>query len=195
MRRAINGTERVNRQNPRIVRSSASERVGDSMKGYKAFDENLCCRGMQYEVGKTYEMTEKPKVCARGFHFCQNVQDVFNYYPRNGSRICEVEAIGDIETNGDKSATNKLTVIREIVGIDYSKLIYGDGSGYGYGDGDGSGYGYGDGSGYGYGDGDGSGYGYGYGDGSGYGYGYGDGDGSGYCYGSNIQKILSWEEN
>ena len=53
-------------------------------------------------------------------------------------------------------------------------LDYGDGSGYGYGDGSGDGYGYGDGSG------DGYGYGYGYGDGYGSGDGYGYGDGSGY---------------
>ena len=135
MRRAINGTERVNRQNPRIVRSSASERVGDSMKGYKAFDKTLCCRGMQYEVGKNYTMDESPRLCYRGFHFCERPRDVFNYYPQ-GSRLCEVEAIGEIDKGDDKCATNSLTVVREIVGIDYSRILYGDGSGSGYGDGD-----------------------------------------------------------
>ena len=177
MRRAINGTERVNRQNPRIVRSSASERVGDSMKGYKAFDKTLCCRGMQYEVGKTYMMEEPPLLCTRGFHFCEKPRDVYNYYPK-GCRLCEVEATGEIDKGDDKCATNALTVVREIVGIEYSRINYG----YGYGDGYGYGYGYGSGYGNGYGDG----YGYGYGDG--YGYGYGDGDDY------NIQKVLIWEE-
>ena len=142
------------------------------MKGYKAFDKNLKSEydGTQYEIGKIYELEGRPVVCGHGFHFCQKAPDVFNYYSRRESRVCEVEALGDVATRGDKSATNKILIIREIVGIEYSRLFYG------YGDGDG--YGYGDGSGYGDG--------YGYGDGSGYG--YGDG------YGSNIQKILKMED-
>ena len=68
----------------------------------------------------------------------------------------------------------------------FLSVSYGDGYGYGSGDGYGYGYGYGDGSGYGYGSGYGSGDGYGdgsgdgSGDGDGYGSGYGSGDGYGY---------------
>ena len=32
------------------------------MIGYKAFNKNLCCRGFQYEVGKTYTKDTKKEV-------------------------------------------------------------------------------------------------------------------------------------
>ena len=38
------------------------------MKGYKVFNPDWTCRDMQYEVGKSYEMEEKPVICERGFH-------------------------------------------------------------------------------------------------------------------------------
>ena len=88
------------------------------MKGYKAFNKNLTCRGYQYEIGKTYEMKDKPILCKKGFHFCENIADVFNYYNLNEkeTRVCEVEALGDIEKDDEdsKRATNKIKIIREI---------------------------------------------------------------------------------
>ena len=33
------------------------------IKSYKGFDENLCCRDFQYEVGKEYEMDGNIEVC------------------------------------------------------------------------------------------------------------------------------------
>ena len=47
------------------------------MKGYKAFNKDLTCRGMQYEVGKTFEMKESPVCCKQGFHFCENIAEVY----------------------------------------------------------------------------------------------------------------------
>ena len=85
------------------------------MKGYKVFDPDFTCRGFQFEVGKTYEHKGELKICRSGFHFCRNVADCFNYYsfdPKN--RVAEVEAVGLVESDGDKSVTDKITIVREI---------------------------------------------------------------------------------
>lgn len=47
---------------------------------YKGFKSDMICRGFQYEEGKTYETTDKIKLCKCGFHACLNPLDVFNYY-------------------------------------------------------------------------------------------------------------------
>ena len=92
------------------------------MKGYKAFNKDLTCRGMQYEVGKTFEMKESPVCCKQGFHFCENIADVYKYYETSDdTRICEVEAIGEIVTDDNiKYCTNKIKIVREITD-DYIK--------------------------------------------------------------------------
>ena len=85
------------------------------MKGYKVFNPDFTCRGFQFEVGKTYKHDGPIEVCRRGFHFCRNVADCFNYYsfdPKN--RVAEVEATGLVESDGDKSVTNEIAIIREI---------------------------------------------------------------------------------
>ena len=90
------------------------------MIGYKAFDENLQCRGFQFEVGKTYDTgktKEELKLCSNTvFHFCRELQRIENVsnYRISKSRVCEVIADGDIVTDGDKYGTNKLIILREI---------------------------------------------------------------------------------
>ena len=86
------------------------------MKGYKAFNKDLTCRDFQYEIGKTYEMEDKPIICKKGFHFCKTIGDTYKFYPRdNGIRICEVEALGDISTeNNIKFCTNKIKIVKEV---------------------------------------------------------------------------------
>ena len=89
------------------------------MKAYKAFNADLACRGFQYEIGKTYTMDEKPKLCERGFHAYKNLDDIFYYCtPVNKIRICEVELdgiiIADIDNNNDKYVSNKITILKEI---------------------------------------------------------------------------------
>ena len=90
------------------------------MIGYKAFDENLQCRGFQFEVGKTYEtgkQKDELKLCSDTvFHFCRELHKIesVSNYTISKSRICEIIAEGDIVTDYDKYGTNKLTILREI---------------------------------------------------------------------------------
>ena len=90
------------------------------MKGYKGFDKDMKCRGMQFEVGKTYEVPVAV-LCQSGLHFCERAVDCFGYYaPGDGSRYCEIEADGTItdpRTGADedsKRAATKITILREM---------------------------------------------------------------------------------
>ena len=87
------------------------------MKGYKVFNGDWTCRDFKYEVGKTYEMEEVPQCCGRGFHFCTNLADCFNYYSFNtNNKVAEVEALGEIDKDNDdtKHCTNKIKIVREL---------------------------------------------------------------------------------
>lgn len=90
-----------------------------AMKGYKVFNSDWTCRGFQYEVGKTYEIDEKPIICVQGFHFCKDLKDCFYYYPfREDTKIAEVEMLGDFDIDNyehtSKVCTNKIKILREI---------------------------------------------------------------------------------
>lgn len=71
------------------------------IKSYKAFDENMRCRGFQYEVGKEYDMNGDIKCCKRGFHACESPMEVWDYYDMLTSRFAEVEQSGKISAAGD----------------------------------------------------------------------------------------------
>lgn len=86
-----------------------------SIKGYKVFNPDWTCRGFKYEVGKTYKHEGNIKICGAGFHFCRKASDCFNYYDFNkNNKVAEVEALGLVETQNDKSVTNEIKILREI---------------------------------------------------------------------------------
>ena len=85
------------------------------MKGYKVFDPNWTCRGLQYQVGESYEMDVEPIICDRGFHFCKELENCFKHYAFNPqNKVAEVEAYGDVISECGKSCTNKIKIVREI---------------------------------------------------------------------------------
>ena len=80
-----------------------------SVKGFKAFNKGLVCRGFQYEEGKTYE-EEKADLCNRGFHFCENPLDVLDFYDLTTSEFATVEAFGNVKSDDKKSVTTKIKI-------------------------------------------------------------------------------------
>ena len=87
----------------------------NEVRGYKVFNPDWTCRGFQYEVGKTFEEDVTPSTCDRGFHFCEKASDCFSYYPFNPeNKVAEVIALGDVDSDGTKSCTNKIQIVREI---------------------------------------------------------------------------------
>jgi len=87
----------------------------EGIKGFKVFDANWTCNGFQYEVGETFEEDVNPNVCDSGLDFCKKASDCFNYYSFDcKNKVAEVLAIGQIAEDGDKCATNKIKIVREI---------------------------------------------------------------------------------
>ena len=86
------------------------------VKGYKAFEKDLTCRGFQYEIGKEFEYKGTIGLCESGFHFCKKIVDILSYYNLNNkdTRLCEIEATGEVIEGDDKCVTNKIRIIREI---------------------------------------------------------------------------------
>jgi hypothetical protein len=85
------------------------------MIGYKAMEGNRCL-GFIFEVGQTYEIKGKLEICKNGFHFCQDFLDLNNYYKfsNTSNRYYEIEALGEVITEGDKSVTNKIKIVRKL---------------------------------------------------------------------------------
>ena len=93
--------------------------------GYKGFYSNLTCKDdFQYEIKKTYTLDESKmqlELCSHGFHYCEKLKDVFDYYCNDNDRFCKVEIIGKAISDGNKSITNKIKIIEEIKFNDLSE--------------------------------------------------------------------------
>ena len=85
------------------------------MKGYKAFEKGLICRGKQYAENTVFE-EKRAEICRKGMHFCENPFDVLDYYnlvndDGTFNDFAEVEALDDVKTDDNKKfCTTKLKI-------------------------------------------------------------------------------------
>ena len=103
-----------------------SKNKNQPIKGYKVFKPDWTCMGFQYEVGKTFEEDVTPSCCNRGFHFCKELKDCFNYYLFNpNNKVAKVIALGEIneESADSKCCTNKIQIVEEISWEDVLRMV------------------------------------------------------------------------
>ena len=94
--------------------------VQNVVHGFKVFRPDWTCdptgyNPKQYTCPGKFEEEGELDVCGHGMHFCQTAADCFNYYRFNSeNKVAEVIAYGEVRTEGDKSCTDKLEIVREI---------------------------------------------------------------------------------
>jgi hypothetical protein len=93
--------------------------VQNVVHGFKVFRPDWTCSPngdtKQYACPGKFEEEGELDVCGHGMHFCQTAADCFNYYSFNSeNKVAEVIAYGEVRTDGDKSCTDKLEIVREI---------------------------------------------------------------------------------
>lgn len=94
--------------------------VQNVVHGFKVFRPDWTCdptgyNPKQYTCPGKFEEEGELDVCGHGMHFCQTAADCFNYYNfDSNNKVAEVIAYGEVRTDGDKSCTDKLAILREI---------------------------------------------------------------------------------
>jgi hypothetical protein len=88
----------------------------NTTKAWKGFDKNLACRGHQFVIGETHTIKGEPRICAHGFHACEQPLDVLIYYPVATSRFAEVILHGNVVRHDDdsKAAVATIEIVREV---------------------------------------------------------------------------------
>jgi hypothetical protein len=95
---------------------------------YKVMPGNMHCKGLQYEIGKTYTIPNRDlQICKRGFHACKHPIDCSHYYDfTSENRYFRVKMLGEIRNESKeylcKSVTDKMKIATELSYEDWLKL-------------------------------------------------------------------------
>lgn len=104
------------------------------IKNYKAFDfknNNLQCRSVLFSPTEWSNQIDDIQICTRGYHYCTNLFDVFNYYSGKIDEDivvyeCEVGDVTRSRQNGDsKHVTNKIKPVKRLYREDIIRILNG----------------------------------------------------------------------
>lgn len=100
----------------------------NTVHGFKVFNPDWTCspngNTKQYACPGKFEEEGELYICDHGMHFCQTAADCFNYYSFDSSnKVPEVIAYGDVRTDGNKSCTDKLEIVREITWDEVLRIV------------------------------------------------------------------------
>ena len=104
------------------------------IRNYKVFNlrnGNLSCRCTVFSPMKWSNQIDNIKICQRGYHYCTNLFDIFNYY---GGKIdediaiyeCEIgDEICSQECEDSKHVTNKIKPVKRLYREDIIRILNG----------------------------------------------------------------------
>ena len=100
----------------------------NTVHGFKVFRPDWTCSPSgnikQYTCPGKFEEKGELDICGHGMHFCVNAADCFNYYDfDSNNKVAEVIAYGEVKTEGDKSCTDKLEIVREITWDEVLRIV------------------------------------------------------------------------
>ena len=108
---------------------SGCKKLISKKTNYKAFEfqaGKLKCRGFEYREGEWSEENTDILICQCGYHFCDNLFAIFNYYAGEIDKeiaIYECEVGDKIETDGIKYVTNKIKPVKRLYRKDIIKIL------------------------------------------------------------------------
>ena len=101
------------------------------MTGYKALSKEckaIFGNNMQYELNKWYKMKGEIIPCERGYHFFDNIRDIFYLFCYKEYDIYETEAKGNIIKDNDtlyqgKYVCSEIKLVRKLTQEEINKYI------------------------------------------------------------------------
>lgn len=106
----------MNRSDRNLIKKLLGDKYDPKKKyGFKGTRTDLSCRIHQFKIGKTYGVNGDIVVCSNGFHYCENLGDVHDYYDFGYSRLFIIEDVGHKRHRSkNKIATSAIKLVKEI---------------------------------------------------------------------------------
>lgn len=110
------------------------DNLKSKVKNYKAFDlenGNLSCRYTSFSPKEWSNQIDDIELCRRGYHYCTNLFDIFNYYFGEIDKDiaiyeCEVGDVTRSRRDGDsKHVTNKIKPVKRLYREDIIRILNG----------------------------------------------------------------------